>query len=756
MQYNPPYKSMPQDGLSWAIFLLAFLLRWPFSSPEWAHVDERALVLYPLGFWSGDFNPHFFNYPTFTLYLVSALYYVYYLLFSAESLEYFVAYRYFVDPTDLLTIARTTNSLLSAGTVSLCIAIGGRLYGRTGGYLAGLILAVMPLHARFAHLAITDVSAGFFTALAVLYGVRIAQGGRWGDMALAGIFAGLAAASKYPAGLVLGPVLLACFLHRSAWRRQPWSSLWSWCLPVATAALSFAVVCPHVLLNWQSFVQAFAEMAAEHLLSTVHTSDEPAWWYWVRHNFRYGLGWAGLPILALSLFWPTTGRRREEWVVIAGVALFAALLFGSSSVFMRYAQPLAPLLAILLARSGAALVDRRRLLLVWFVLLTAEPLYATLQQRILLGGEDTREQARAWLKEHTPGGQRYLQFPKAAGQIPALRPEQVFVRMDPFILSYGIDQLEDSFRLLGEGPKLPGLFMDWTLANYRSLESSGDANGKIYVCFYQHPLAKMSHNDSLARALIEDQVDWQVSFGNGGAVNAAFDEVDWHFVPIGDFGKIERSGPEIRIGTMPWYGREPLPSGNALFKAYSLLLAGNKAVKDERWHEGAAAYEALIETPYLLNELFTGKYLYQIFIGSGQALAGLGDTEGAEQAWLRAAKIQPIRGDPYFNLGLMFAELGQHQRSVEYYAKAAELDPDDAITLYNWGLGLFKLGRLQECIAILESAADLDAKVETLLNLTVAYGRSGQLDRARAAFARAHELDPQHPQVLAIARTIQR
>jgi uncharacterized membrane protein len=80
---------------------------------------------------------------------------VYFLLLSAESLEYFVAYRYFAYPTDLLTIARTANSLLAAGTVSLCIASGGRLYGRTGGYLAGLILAIMPRHARFAHLAIT-------------------------------------------------------------------------------------------------------------------------------------------------------------------------------------------------------------------------------------------------------------------------------------------------------------------------------------------------------------------------------------------------------------------------------------------------------------------------------------------------------------------------------------------------------------------------------------------------------------------------
>ena len=117
-------------------------MRWPFSSPEWSHVDERAYALYPLVFWDGDLNAHFFNYPTFTLCVASALYYVYFLLFSAESLDYFVAHRHFVDPADLLAIACTANTLVSAMTVAVCMAAAGRIYGRTGVYLAGVVLAV--------------------------------------------------------------------------------------------------------------------------------------------------------------------------------------------------------------------------------------------------------------------------------------------------------------------------------------------------------------------------------------------------------------------------------------------------------------------------------------------------------------------------------------------------------------------------------------------------------------------------------------
>jgi|TARA_B110000495_G_C23033200_1_gene616029 hypothetical protein len=57
-----------------------------FAGSVWSHGDEWAFIIHPLGFWSGDFNPHFFNYPTFQLYINSALYYLYYLLFAAEPL----------------------------------------------------------------------------------------------------------------------------------------------------------------------------------------------------------------------------------------------------------------------------------------------------------------------------------------------------------------------------------------------------------------------------------------------------------------------------------------------------------------------------------------------------------------------------------------------------------------------------------------------------------------------------------------------
>ena len=54
------------------ITLAALWLRWPYPEPARTHIDKRAFTTSPLGFWSGDLNPHFFKYPTLQFYLSSA------------------------------------------------------------------------------------------------------------------------------------------------------------------------------------------------------------------------------------------------------------------------------------------------------------------------------------------------------------------------------------------------------------------------------------------------------------------------------------------------------------------------------------------------------------------------------------------------------------------------------------------------------------------------------------------------------------
>ena len=154
----------------------------------WTHFDEIAFIVLPLGFWSGDLNPHYFNYPTFHFYLSSLLYLLYYLATSAESVEQFVAYHLLVDGRDLLALVRGANTLLAVATIGAVACLGRRLYGVREGLLAALILATMPLAVRFAHLAIVDTPAVFWAVMALLWAVRARQEGRVRDFLAGGHF----------------------------------------------------------------------------------------------------------------------------------------------------------------------------------------------------------------------------------------------------------------------------------------------------------------------------------------------------------------------------------------------------------------------------------------------------------------------------------------------------------------------------------------------------------------------------------------
>lgn len=744
------HSKIPPGWLTGAIFVLALLLRWPFPAPEWMHGDERAFVIYPLAFCSGDLNPHFFNYPTLQFYLISCCYYLYYLFFSSQSLDYFIAYHYFVEADDLLAIARGVNAVFSAATVVVCLYIGRRLYGKTGGLIAGLLLAIMPLHTRFAYLAITDVTATFCCALALLYALRIVQRPSHADLALAGVWAGLAAGCKYPVGLVLLPVLAACWLCRPA-RRLAW-------IPICAAGLAFAVTSPYILLDWPAFWRDFSAMGQDHLLGGHPLSSTTSWYYLLYPNLRYGLGWVGLLTLAIAPWYPRTGWRNEEWVLLIGIATFVSLLVAADSTFMRYALPLAPLLAVLLARPLASLTQQRIVLGACVLLLIAEPLYASLRFRTLLAGDDTRALARDWLQEHAPDNRYLLQVPKGGGQVLLFNSESVYLRMSQYQNSFGSAQLVQAFSLLAEGPPLPPIYFDryfdfgWVPNERRhNLYSApaDSATGVLWALAYQYhlPLSQISNQDPLYLSTVEQLIQWHESFSVGAPEQAAFSAIDQHFVPLGGWAAVQATGPEIRIGTLPWIPTGPAPTTRQFFAAIAQALAGRQAMESGDWHRAATIYSTLQQVPFDLGDALAYSLLQQVFFGRAEALAALGDAAETYAAWEDAARRFPALAEPHFQMGLFAGDTGNYTRAIDHYQAALQRTPDDSVILYNLSLCLLHEERVNESVIALERANELAADADNYVLLARAYHLLKQSHQARAALIRARELDPHHPQI---------
>jgi 4-amino-4-deoxy-L-arabinose transferase-like glycosyltransferase len=303
---------------------------------------------------------------------------------------------------DLLT-SRLVTVFLGAGACLFVYAAGRRLYGAAAGGAAGLLLAVAPLAVQHGHFATVDVPATFFIAGSLFFAARYLTGDteRARDLLWAGVWAGLAAAVKYNALLVVLAAFAAWFLRRP---RGPVKGLG---LAALGAAAGFVVGCPGVFLNPKALIGGVLTEAG-HVREghgDVFAATPPGVIYHAAFNLRWGLG---LPLLLLTLFAVSLAlyRRRPADLLLLAFALPYYLGVGLAEVkFARYMLPIFPPLLLL---AGAALTGWRprspaaRALPVLGALAGAYALLFSLALDRVMTLPDTRDEAGAYLRQ-APG-----------------------------------------------------------------------------------------------------------------------------------------------------------------------------------------------------------------------------------------------------------------------------------------------------------------------------------------------------------------
>lgn len=582
----------------------ALYLRLPYPGPEWAHVDERAFILLPLGFWSGDLNPHFFFYPTFHLYAVSLLYYIYYLISGADSLLGFVAYHYFADHHELLVLARWLTTVLSVSTVGLVILLGRRLCGYGAGLAAGVIIAVLPLHTRFSHLATLDVPLTFWLTLSLFFAVGIVRRGAWRDYLVAGLCAGLAMSTKYPGVAGLAVVVAAGLLRVPS---QQWARLSSAVLVAGSVA---ALSSPYVWLDWQAALSDIAAMQADHLQSAGE-GIQPAL-HLVRHTLYHG---AGLPVLvsAGSSFLLLRRAPKEVWLVVISAAVCALLPAFSVAGFMRYATPLAPVLAVLAACTLHRVARQPRIAALWMMALIASPLYNAAHTRAMLSGTDTRIEARAWLERHVPSGCRIAWDQDRAGRIPVLTTQDLVTLEHYFLRSFTVGDLERAYLQLEQRGDLPRLYVARDLSSLEALaaEATDGATSPMVAVWSQHPLRVSSYEPgSTGPDWLESTGGLLQRFRPGRPGAAVYDPRDWYFIPVSGWRHVSAAGPEIAL----WGQRVRIPKRAPTLREYlqirGLLLAFSHCVDGGEWDAAQRIHRQVEERPFIMSELYPNAVLH--------------------------------------------------------------------------------------------------------------------------------------------------
>ncbi len=325
-------------------------LRWglPDSTHLFSyHPDEyhslRGLLSLAL---SGDLNPHFFNYGSLYLYIVSAAGVLGHgLLISSLSLETLP------EALRLWTLdARVMSVLAGVLTVVTVYALARRVWSNLLAVCCALLLALAPLHVLNSHYGTVDVTQTLFVALALLFSVRLVEAGRWQDCVWAGLMVGLAASTKYN-GLVvvvapLTAVVLSCGSKASG--RRASDAARKMLIVLGVAALGFALTSPFTFLAWSEAKRDILfELEHMRVGEPLAVAAEPnGFWFHAKNLLAPGAG----PIVVLVLIgWAmVVVRRHQQLLPVAVFACLWAVMIGLANVrYARYEVALLPALVIL-------------------------------------------------------------------------------------------------------------------------------------------------------------------------------------------------------------------------------------------------------------------------------------------------------------------------------------------------------------------------------------------------------------------------
>lgn len=409
------------------ICLLGLVLRlWGinFGLPYTYAPDEPTYLLLTLRILqSGDLNPHWWYYPSLMFYLN-----------AVALLLFFLAGRLmgaFVTPADLahpeivtmgvgkldlpseFLVSRGLVVLISVAAIILVYQIGRQLNPSKGvAVVAALLLAVSPTVVDHSHRFGPDLFALFFSLAAFLFSIRIVDEPKLRYYAAAGIAAGLAIASKYNAGLILVPLVVAHFLRFGAigWRRKELF------IGLIAIGLTFVIAVPFSVLDLKNFWEGVQWQAFSYSIEG-HAGQEGNALQWYS-SYLLGMEGAMVVFAIICSAYCLITRSKKSLVLLSFPVvyfLFVSLLLVRNARTIMLIIPFLDLLAAqLLVNVYEWLTGAQRfrrgigaaILAAMCALMIVPPLQTALAANISLTQSDGRESARQWLEANLPVGAR--------------------------------------------------------------------------------------------------------------------------------------------------------------------------------------------------------------------------------------------------------------------------------------------------------------------------------------------------------------
>lgn len=355
------------------LFLVALIPR--FWAIDWGlpyveHPDEPALVETAVRMvQENDWNPRRFMYPSLYFYLLAGVVFLHAQYGIATGAYSSIAdlplktYLFTLAP-DLYVWLRALTAVMGAATVPLVYVLARRMFDASSAWLAALTLSVAEYHVQHAHFITTDAPTGLWTTLTLLGVWNVVSRGRLCDYLLTGAATGLAAGTKYNAGVIGLALVVAVALRLidlrlsgGLTRSGVVANAKGMVMAGGVAAIVFMLTTPFALLDFPSFTRGitstmlqYATNAGQGDFSGFWRLDGYALFFW-----EDGLLPSGVVLLAAGLPFLVRNAPRQTLILVSAILIGLLPLAAQTVHFMRNTLPVFPLIILLASAATISL-----------------------------------------------------------------------------------------------------------------------------------------------------------------------------------------------------------------------------------------------------------------------------------------------------------------------------------------------------------------------------------------------------------------
>ncbi len=342
-------------------------------------------------------DPGFYIYPSFYQYILAVLYGTYFiigLLFGVFRDSYDFAMRFLIDPSVFFIISRLFSVIVSISSIYFLFKLAEKISGYRTALIAAIMLTLSFYSIHLGQLATQDTLLIFFTILTLNKFWDSLKGKEPFHLFLAGIFCGLAIASKYNAGFLGLGLILTIYFSWKNFKDKLWKRMF---YAFIALFLSFFITNPYWLIAPEKYWQAYIMVTEQMYYGTSFDRGINYWWE-IKEIISHE--WLAGAFFFLSTIYAIRTKKKYTYILLS-VILPTFLYVGSwpkkGIDYLLVCWPVFIIFSALLLQNLIEKINTKKLKILFIIFLFLPSVIYNFYHLVLKFTPDTRQLASEWM-----------------------------------------------------------------------------------------------------------------------------------------------------------------------------------------------------------------------------------------------------------------------------------------------------------------------------------------------------------------------